>query len=477
LWREIVEGLQVDTPDPAFNLLGNIWLKYQAISGRLWARTAYYQTGGAYGFRDQLQDSLIWLLVGKPEKTLEQIRLHARHQYADGVVMHWWHPLAEEGYRSGYSDDLLWLPFVTLDYLRETGDFAALKEDLAFLDEGSATLLEHCMRAFNHALERRSSRGLPLIGAADWNDGLNAVGYEGHGESVWMAHFLHFLLREWADLPVLDPGERERFRKEAAALREAANTHGWDGDWYLRATTDDGAPLGSASNAEGRIFLNAQTWALIGGTASPERAKQAMAAAREYLYSEFGPLLLAPAYSVPDSKVGYLTRYAPGTRENGGLYTHAGCWAILAERMAGNADSAYRLWRTFCPILRGMEPDRYMAEPYVTPGNVDGPTSAFPGRGGWSWYTGSAQWYLRAMIEAVLGVRATLDGLSIAVQLPAGWQQFSLTRRFRGATYEITVRHAEKGESIGCSVDGKLSTGPVLPIAAPDTVQRVDLKL
>ena len=390
-------------------------------------------------------------------------------------MLHWWHPLAESGLRSGYSDDLLWLPFVVLYYLRETGDVAALAENLPFYDEGSAPLLDHCLRAFNHALNRRSPRGLPLIGDADWNDGLNAVGHAGRGESVWMAHFLHFLLREWADLPVLQEAERARFRSEAAALREAANTHGWDGAWYLRATTDAGAPLGSAANAEGRIFLNAQTWALIGGTAPPERAAQAMAAAREQLFSEWGPLLLAPAYSVPDGSVGYLTRYAPGTRENGGLYTHAGCWAVLAERMAGSAESAYQLWRSFAPVLRGMEPDRYMAEPYVTPGNVDGPTSGFPGRGGWTWYTGSASWYLRAMVEGVLGITATLDGLCIVAELPNSWPACSVTRSYRGARYHITIRRARDGEQPGRMIDGRPLDGDVLPIAPVGSEPRVEV--
>lgn len=477
MWHGILDRLRLDTPDEAFNLMGNVWLPYQAIACRLWARTAYYQTGGAYGYRDQLQDSLVWLLLGKPEKTLDQIRLHARHQYTDGVVMHWWHPLAEEGYRSGYSDDLLWLPFVTLYYLLETGDFAALEEDVPFLDEGSGTLLDHCLRAFNHSLGRRSPRGLPLIGAADWNDGLNAVGYAGRGESVWMAHFLHFLLREWSELPVLGSSDRERFMREAATLHEVANTHGWDGDWYLRATTDDGALLGSATNQEGRIFLNAQTWAILGGTATAEHGEKAMAAAREHLFADFGPLLLAPAYSVPDPSVGYLTRYAPGTRENGGLYTHAGCWAILAERMASGADGAYTLWRSFCPVLRGMDPDAYMAEPYVTPGNVDGPTSGLPGRGGWTWYTGSAQWYLRAMIDGVLGVTVTLDGLRVDPQLPADWSGFSLTRQYRGATYEIMVHRATAGDSPTATLNGAPWTGSVLPVAPAGSVQRVELSI
>ncbi len=476
-WLEVVESLQITTPDAAFDLLANIWLKYQAISGRIWGRTAYYQTGGAYGYRDQLQDSLIWLLLGKPERTLDQIRLHARHQYADGVVLHWWHPLAESGLRSGYSDDLLWLPFAVLHYIRETDDPTPLAEEIPFYDNGSASLLDHCLRAFDHALQRRSERGLPLIGDADWNDGLNAVGHAGRGESIWMGHFLYYLLRGWAELPEIDAATRDRFLSEAESLHEAVNTYGWDGAWYWRATTDAGQKLGSAENTEGRIFLNAQTWAVLSEIAPPDRAQQAIDAARKHLFAEFGPLLLAPAYSVPDSSIGYLTRYAPGTRENGGLYTHAGCWAILAERQMGSADSAYRLWRSFCPILRGQEPDRYMAEPYVTPGNVDGPTSAMPGRGGWTWYTGSAHWYLRAMVEAVLGITATREGLRVTAGLPDEWERYSITRRFRGADYQITVRRATDGEQAGCTVDGEPWSGDLLPLAAAGERQIVDIVL
>ncbi len=433
-WKELVSGLSVQTPDDAVNVMANGWLAYQAISCRLWARTAYYQTGGAYGYRDQLQDSLVWLLLGQPQRTLEQIRLHAAHQYQDGTVLHWWHPIAEEGLPSRYSDDLLWLPFVTLHYLVETGDFACLQEILPFFDGGSGTLLAHCLRAFEKALSRRSERGLPLILQADWNDGMNAVGIGGKGESVWMAHFLHYLLTRWAELPVLDAETAARFREEARSLREAVNQHGWDGRWYWRASTDSGKLVGSATNTQGRIFLNAQTWAVLADTAPPDRAEQALHSAREHLYTSYGALLLAPAFSIPDPEIGYLSRYAPCTRENGGVYSHAACWAVLAERKLHGAQSAYRLWRSFCPPVRGMEPERYVAEPYVMPGNVDGPDSPYEGKGGWTWYTGSAAWYLRALVEGVLGIEATMDGLLVQADLPEEWESFRVQRRFRGGS-------------------------------------------
>ena len=396
-WQSVRQDLVIETPDPELNHMVNGWLSYQAISGRLWGRSAYYQTGGAFGFRDQLQDSLVWLLLGRPENTLAQIRLHAAHQYQEGVVLHWWHPLAETGLKSEYSDDLLWLPFVVLYYLRETGNEASPQRSRCPFTMAAqpACWITACAR-LNKALERRSPRGLPLILEGDWNDGLNAVGAGGRGESMWMASFLYFLLHEWAQLPCVDAETRDRFDDEAEKLRHAANQYGWDGAWYWRATTDDGDLIGSASNQEGQIFLNAQTWAVLSGLAAPDRAEQAMQAARARLYQSYGPLLFSPAYTTPDPRIGYLTRYAPGVRENGGVYVHAGCWAVLAERKLHGAEAAYQLLRSFCPAVRGQEPEIYSAEPYVMPGNVEGPASQFPGRAGWTWYTGSAAWYLRA---------------------------------------------------------------------------------
>ena len=469
-WRAAIGGLEVQTPDPAFNLMSR-WLSYQAISGRLFARTAYYQTGGAFGFRDQLQDSLVWLLLGRPEKTLEQIKLHAAHQFQDGTVLHWWHPLAETGSKSDYSDDLLWLAFATLYYLWETGDAKALEIELPFYDGGSASLLEHIQRAFDLALSRKSPRGLPLILGADWNDGLNATGKRGKGESIWMSHFLYFLLTNWSKLPLLSQEERQRLQQEAASIRQATNLYGWDGAWYWRATTDSGQVLGSKNSPEGKIFLNAQTWAVLSGLAPSERAERAMGSAHEYLYQPYGPLLLAPAYSVPDPQIGYLTRYAPGLRENGGVYMHAACWAILAERKIYGADAAYRVWKSTCPIYRGANPDAYAAEPYVMPGNVDGPLSPTPGRAGWTWYTGSAAWNLRAMVEGVLGVEASLEGLWLNPELPQEWNDFKLTRSYRGATYHIEVRRKTQDQEKGCWVDGEPWQKPTLPIRTSGEVR------
>ncbi len=483
-WLERTQRLQVDTPDPALNQMANSWLAYQAISGRLWGRSAFYQTGGAIGFRDQLQDSLVHLLLGQPEQTLAQIRLHARHQFADGSVHHWWHPLPalgspaeiESGVRTKISDNRLWLCYVLARYLEETADFAALDLGEPFIDDPIPdSLWKHCCRALDLALSQISQRGLPLIGGGDWNDGLNAVGVDGQGESVWLGHFLYSLLIDYAGF-ASQRGEvflAQRYYDAAAALKISINQIAWDGDWYWRASTDNRMLLGSHENADGKIFLNAQTWAVLSGIATPERAERAMQSARHHLYTPYGPLLLAPAYSRPNPDIGYLTRYAPGLRENGGVYVHAACWAVLAERKAHGVQAAYDLWHSFCPAVRGMQPETYMAEPYVTPGNVDGPASPFAGRGGWTWYTGSAAWYLRALVEGVLGVEATMSGLRVQAALPDGWDGFRIQRCFRHATYDIQIQRAASGESTGCTIDGQRWQGDILPILEPGAEQHV----
>ncbi|HOZ22322.1 MAG TPA: glycosyl transferase family 36 [bacterium] len=484
-WRERLAPFRVETPDPAFDLLTNTWMKYQAISCRMWARAAYYQQSGAYGFRDQLQDSLIWLPLD-PERTADQIRLHARHQFVDGSVYHWWHPFTESGLHSKVSDNLLWLPFVAAEYLKETGDFALLQEKLPFVDDARPEpLWEHCRRAMKRGLEWRSERGLPLIGAHDWNDGLNAVGTGMKGESIWMGHFLHKILREWAEIaPYAGLADELAFCSPAAdQLGRAVNEHGWDGAWYWRATKDSGEKVGSAACAEGRIYLNAQSWAVIGGTAAPGRAAQVMNAVEEQLDREYGPILFTPAYSTVDPDIGYITRYAPGRRENGGLYTHAGTWAVLAEALIGRGARAYGMYSRINPVIRGLEPDLYQTEPYVTPGNVDGPESPHFGRGGWSWYTGSAAWLFRVAMEGILGLRATHEGLLIDPCLPPAWSTFKIERRFRGALYHIMVHNPlglEKG-ALQLSVDGesfaerRADGACVLPLFAAGSAHRIDV--
>jgi cellobiose phosphorylase len=447
-WDSILGTVRSRTPDDAMDVMQNTWLKYQAISGRMWARTAYYQTGGAYGYRDQLQDSLLWLTID-PEMTKQQILLHARHQFLDGTVYHWWHPLSETGLHNGISDNLLWLPYVTNAYLEETGDASILDLRVPSVDNPEPlTIYEHCTRAIERALVRFSDRGLPLIGEGDWNDGLSAVGLEMKGESVWLGHFLHRILLDFCIVARRrnDEGRAEEYCARGVALKERINALAWDGDYYFGATKDSGEKLGSHENAEGSVWLNPQTWAVIGGVAGPERAEKVFDVVEQRLEKDIGPVLLTPAYATPDRQVGYLTRYSPGMRENGGVYTHAATWAIVAAAVLGRGESAYRIYQKLNPIIRARDADRYFAEPYVTSGNIEGPESAFFGRGGWTWYSGSAAWLFRAGLEYILGVRGTFDGLLVDPCIPRHWDGYTVKRTFRGAVYNIEVRNPEHVE-------------------------------
>ncbi len=442
-WSSILGTTEISTPDDAMNTLENTWLKYQAISGRIWGRSAYYQMGGAYGFRDQLQDSQIWLTIDSG-KIKSQIQLHARHQFKDGDVYHWWHPLTEEGLRNQISDNLLWLPYVVSAYLEETGDDAVLNVNEPFVDESKpATLYEHCVKVIEKVLTRFSPRGLPLIGAGDWNDGLSAVGLDMKGESIWLGHFFYKILLDFSSVARRknDSERAERYSRCAKELKKKLNTLGWDGKYYFGATKDNGEKIGSGKNAEGTIWLNPQTWAVIAGVSDSARSEKVMNIVEEKLEKEIGPVLLYPPYKTPDKYIGYLTRYAPGMRENGGVYTHASTWAIIAEAILGRGDAAYRLYSKLNPILRGMKPDTYYAEPYVTSGNIEGPESAFYGRGGWTWYSGSAAWLFKAGFEWILGIRAMRDGLLIDPCIPRQWGGFKARRIFRGAEYSIEVKN------------------------------------
>jgi cellobiose phosphorylase len=479
-WRDRLAAHRISTPEPSFNAIVNDWVRYQAISSRLWARCGYYQQSGALGFRDQLQDAHVWLTI-EPARCREQIDLHAAHQFNDGSVVHWWHPLSEQGHTTRMTDDLLWLAFVTASYLKETGDFTILADAVAFLDDPSPKPLgEHILRAFHRAFSRTSARGLPYIGAGDWNDGLSAVGLAERGESVWLAFFLAGLLEDWA-VVLRRTGATERaleFAERRASLVHAVNAHGWDGEWYLRATLDDGSPLGSAANAAGKIFLNAQTWAVLSGAAPAERAATCMAAVREHLVSPAGALLLAPAFAGPVPEIGYITRYAPGMRENGGVYTHAAVWAIAAACKVRDHDLVGRLLAAINPALK--EPDHYWAEPYVLPGNVDGPASPHHGRAGWTWYTGSAAWLHRVVCEWVLGIRPEWDGLRVDPCLPPGWQKASMVRPYRGATFTVNIERSPghpDGAPPRVVMDGVELPHPLLPGSPePGAVHHVEVR-
>lgn len=484
-WRTRLATGRVATPDTPLNFLANDWVRYQTISGRIWGRAGYYQQSGAFGFRDQLQDSQVWLTLD-PARCRSQLNLHAAHQFADGSVYHWWHPLSEQGHITRMTDDLLWLAFVTANYIRETGDLSVLGDRQPYLDDRAEyPLLDHIQRAFERVFQRTSDRGIPFIGAGDWNDGLSACGLQERGESFWLGQFLAGLLAEWAEIfgrlskadaalrAALTGGDGQAARWEAAAqsflerregLVKALNAHAWDGGWYARGTLDDGSVFGSRQNSRGRIFLNAQTWAILSDVAPPERAQLAWNAVRQHLISPAGALLLAPAYDQPIEQIGYITRYAPGLRENGGVYSHAATWAIAAACRMRDAETVERLLSAMNPIQK--DPRRYWAEPYVLPGNVDGPDSPHHGRAGWTWYTGSAQWFQRVLTHFVLGVRPEFDGLRIDPVMPASWPEARLVRQWRGCTYEIHIRRAAKGTAAApvVHVDGQRLSDNLIPI-------------
>ncbi len=479
-WSRYVDCEKVDTPDQALNFMTNYWLKYQAMSCRLWGKSALYQVSAGIGFRDQLQDSQIFL-VSDTELAKKQLLLHAANQFKEGDVYHWWFSIRGGGPRTNCSDDLLWLPFILDAYLKETDDYAILDEVVPYLNGGSGDLYDHCKRAIERSFSRFSPRGIPLMGDHDWNDGLSAVGTLLKGESFWVAEFLYLILGSFA------PVARRRGDQAFAArcdvvrdsLKQAMERHGWDGEWYLMATTDAGLLLGAHDNAEGKIFLMPNNWAVISGIADADRAQRAMASVTQYLLKDHGTLLNFPAFTQPRPDIGYVTRYAPGLRENGGVYTHAATWSVWAYAAAGQPEQAYEAYRKICPPNRSADIDVYKAEPYVTPGNIDGPLSEYYGRGGWTWYTGSAQWLHRVATHWILGVRPQADGLLIDPAIPSQWSGYTMTRPFRGAVYQINVLNPDR-VSAGVrrlTVDGKILNGQVIPAFADGQTHRVEVVL
>ncbi|WP_084813680.1 GH36-type glycosyl hydrolase domain-containing protein [Desulfogranum japonicum] len=479
-WNALLGTIEVHTPELSVNLLVNRWLQYQSLSCRIWGRSGFYQSGGAFGFRDQLQDVMAFLHV-RPEIARQQILLAARHQFKEGDVQHWWHEPSGAGIRSRISDDLLWLPHVVSRYVATTGDRDILAVEIPFLESPElaadeheifltptvslerASLFEHCRRAVEHGLTQGPINGLPLMGTGDWNDGMNLVGAGGKGESVWLAWFLCDVLMGMSELAELVEMEdlRQDYLEKREELIRQIEKKGWDGNWYLRATFDDGSPLGSHLNREARIDSLSQSWAWLSGAAGPERAEVALESAWEHLVRQDDrvALLFTPPFDSAEPTPGYIRGYPPGVRENGGQYTHAALWMAMALARQGNGQRAVELLRLLNPIEHTRDTSgvwRYDVEPYVVAADVYWLPGKI-GQGGWTWYTGSAAWMYRAWVEEVLGLQIRDNRMTLRPVFPDNWQGFMLRYRYGESVYEINV---ENPHACGCGVasvtlDGK----------------------
>ncbi|HIG9751056.1 TPA: GH36-type glycosyl hydrolase domain-containing protein [Escherichia coli] len=483
-WHNVLDKIVVNTPDTSVNLLVNGWLLYQTVACRLMARSGYYQSGGAFGFRDQLQDTLA-LSHAAPDRMREQIILCASRQFIEGDVQHWWHPPHGNGVRTRCSDDYLWLPLAVCHYVETTGDMDALEIRIPYLEGRSLQLGEesvydtpvisgteetlwlHCVKAIHYGL-RFGEHGLPLMGAGDWNDGMNRVGIEGKGESVWLGFFLYDILQRFAALAEhrLDESVAAMCRSQALRLQSNLEAHAWDGEWYRRGYFDDGTPLGSKTSQDCRIDAIAQSWSVLSGAASPGRCAKAMQALDKHLVDNEGGLikLLTPPFDGHGPNPGYIQGYLPGVRENGGQYTHGAIWAVMAFARMGNAERAWQLWSMLSPINHTLNADSvgiYKAEPYVMSADVYS-VAPHTGRAGWSWYTGSAAWAWRLLTEGLLGIKRSGTDFSVHARLPDEWSSFSMAYQYGESHYQISV---SRGDAEYCvTLDGVLLPDDRIPL-------------
>ena len=497
-WSGLLGNLKVDTPIESMNILLNGWLLYQTLCSRMFARSGYYQSGGAYGFRDQLQDC-VGLKYISPEILRKQIIKHSEHQFIEGDVEHWWHEETSRGIRTRFSDDLLWLPYMVAEYIRFTGDSKILEEETSYVkgnilpdgiderydlylkSEEKETIYMHCIRAIEKSLNF-GENGIPKIGSGDWNDGFSNVGNKGRGESVWLGFFQYVVLEKFVEI-CEKYGEKERaekYRKIMEDLKRHLNTNGWDGRWYKRAFMDDGNVLGSIQNEECRIDSIAQSWATISGAGDNDKKYISLNSLENHLVDKEAGIikLLDPPFEKSKLEPGYIKAYIPGTRENGGQYTHAAVWTIIAEAMLGFGDKATEFFRMINPIEHARTKDeakKYKVEPYVIPADIYGGELA--GRGGWTWYTGSSSWMYEAGIRYILGFNLEKNILKIEPHIPESWKEYSIRYKYGNSIYNIKVVNKNLNGGKKIRIDGREIEGDEIILQDNGGIYSVEVEI